>query len=156
MQAFFTQRLGSDKELCTQLEKVKGDLSATQKAIVDEGRLLKEAEEEREIAKTEACEVKVEKDATEVKCKDVEQEKEQLQKELEELRATYATQKKELDEDYHKQVYDMFFFGYQCCMMKNDITQDILSYPSNEEDVAINGPTKRDKDPDAVGPSNGQ
>lgn len=50
----------------------------------------------------------------------------------------------------------MFFFGYQCCMMKNDITQDILSYPSNEEDVAINGPTKRDKDPDVVGPSNGQ
>lgn len=78
MQAFFTQRLESDKELCTQLEKVKGDLSTTQKAIVDEGRLLKEAEEERETAKTEACEVKVENDATEVKCKDVEQEKEQL------------------------------------------------------------------------------
>lgn len=156
MRAFFTQRLGSDKELCTQLQKVKGGLSATQKAIVDWGKLLKEAEEEKETTRIEACKVKVEKDATEVKCKEMEQEKEQLQKELEELRAAYATQKKELDEDYHKQVYDMFFFGYQCCMMKNDITQDILSYPSNEEDVAINGPIKRDKDSDAVGPFNGQ
>lgn len=76
IRVFFTQRLGSDKELRTQLEKVEGDLFATQKAIVDEGRLLKKAEEERETARIEACRVKAERNATEAKCKEVEQEKE--------------------------------------------------------------------------------
>lgn len=97
--------------------------------------------------RTEACRVKAERGATEAKCKEVEQEKEQLHKEFEELRALstahkkeikelqakFAAEKKELEEDYHKQVDDMFFFGYQCCMRKNDITQDIPSYPSDEK-----------------------
>lgn len=85
MRAFFTQRLGSNKELCTQLEKAEGDPFATQKAIVDGGRLLEKVEKKRETMRTEACRVKKERDATEVKCKEVEQEKEQLHKEFEEL-----------------------------------------------------------------------
>ena len=48
----------------------------------------------------------------------------------------------------------MFFFGYQYCMRKNDIIQDILRYPSDEEENAIvSGPTQGEKDPDATGPS---
>ena len=42
--------------------------------------------------------------------------------------------------DYQKQADEMFFFGYQCCMRKNDITHDIPNYPSDEEDATINGP----------------
>lgn len=147
MRAFFTQRLGSNKELRTQLEKADADPFAAQKAIVDEGRLLEKVEKERETMRTEACRVKAERGATEAKCKEVEQEKKQLHKEFEELRALstahkkeikelqakFAAEKKELVEDYHKQVDDMFFFGYQCCMRKNDITQDIPSYPSDEK-----------------------
>lgn len=132
MLAFFTQRLGNNKELCTQLEKAEGDPFAAQKAIVDGGRLLEKVENERETMRTEACRVKVERDATEAKCKEVEQEKEQLHKEFEELRAfstahkkeikelqaKFAVEKKELEEDYHKQADDMFFFGYQCYMRR--------------------------------------
>ena len=118
------------------------------------------------MAKIEACQMRKERETAESKCKDVEQENNQLKKELEELRATFNAQKKELEElragfaakkneleeDYHKQVDDMFFFGYQCCIRKNDITHDIPSYPSNDEDVAINYPAQGDKDSDAVGP----
>lgn len=72
MRAFFTQRLGSDKELRNQLEKTEGDLSTTQKAIVDGVRLLNEVEEEGETVRTKACRVKAKMDAKEVKCKKVE------------------------------------------------------------------------------------
>lgn len=47
--------------------------------------LLNEAEEEREVAKVEACRVKEEREAVEAKCKDDEQKKDLLKKELEEL-----------------------------------------------------------------------
>ena len=46
----------------------------------------------------------------------------QLKKELEELWAGFTTEKNELEKDYQKQVDEIFFFGYQCCMRKNDIT----------------------------------
>ena len=47
-------------------------------------------------------------------------------KELEELRVGFAVEKETLIEDYQKQVDEMFFFGYQCCMRKNGITQYAL------------------------------
>ena len=75
--------------------------------------------------------------------------------ELEELRARFDAQKKELEDEYQKQVDDMFFFSYQCCMRKNDITQYIPNYPSDEEDAAADGPTQKDKDSDVVKPSDG-
>ena len=30
----------------------------------------------------------------------------------------------------------MYFFAYLCCMKKNGIMHDILSFPSDEEDAA--------------------
>lgn len=114
--------------------------------------------------------MKDERKVAEAKCKDAEQEMDQLKKELEELRVVFDAQKKELEElqvgftvekkeleeDYHKQVDEMFFFGYQCCMKKNDITQDIPSYPFDDEGATVSGPAQRDKDPKAVRPSDGQ
>lgn len=105
----------------------------------------------------------------EVKCKEAGQERDQLRNEvdelqtafaaqkneLEELRAGFTTEKKDLDEDYKKQVDEMFFFSYQCCMRKNYITHDIPSYHSDEKDAIVSGPAQGDKDLDTVGPSNG-
>ena len=50
----------------------------------------------------------------------------------------------------------MFFFSYQCCMRKNDITQYIPNYPSDKEGAAAGDPAQKDKDYDVVKPSNGQ
>ncbi|KAL6349755.1 hypothetical protein AAG906_001642 [Vitis piasezkii] len=123
--------------------------TAEVKTVADGAMLLKEVEEEREVAKTEACWVKEEKEVVEAKCKDA-------KKKLKELWARFATEKKELEDEYQKQVDNIFFFGYQCCMRKNDITQDIPSYPFDEEHVAVSGPAQGDKDSDAVRPFGGQ
>lgn len=87
-------------------------------------------------AKAETCRMREEKKVVEGKCKVVEQERDQLKKELEDLRAAFEAKKKQheeirvgftvkkeaLTEDYQKQVEKMFFYCYQCCMMKNGIT----------------------------------
>lgn len=109
------------------------------------------------VAKAEAYRMGEEKEVAKAKCKGLEQEKYQLMKELEELRAGFSAKKEALIEDYQKQVDQIFFFGYQCCMRKNDITQYIPNYPSNEEeDATISGPAQGDKDLDVVGPSDRQ
>ena len=170
MRAFFTQRLDNNKELRTQHERAECDLATAQKAITDERKLLKETEEEMEMAKAEVCWMRDERETEEAKCKDAEQKKDQLKKELEELRAVFDAQKKdleelqagfaveknELEEDYQRKIDYMFFFDYQCCMRKNDITHDIPNYPSHEEDATVSGPTQEDKDSNAVGSSDGQ
>ncbi|RVW23366.1 hypothetical protein CK203_100795 [Vitis vinifera] len=105
-------------------------------------KALKELQEGMEVAKVEARRMGEEKEATEAKCK--------------ELRAGFTVEKEALTEDYQKQVDEMFFYGYQCCMRKND-TQDVSTYPSDdEENTTINGPAQGDKDPDASSPSTGQ
>lgn len=98
MWAFLTQRLDSNKELHAQLENAESGLDAAQIAIVDVGRLLKEAKEEREAMKAEACWMKEEKEVVEAKCKETGQERNQLRNEVEELHVASAAQKKELEE----------------------------------------------------------
>lgn len=108
-----------------------------------------------------------EKEVAEAKCKCIEQEEDQLKKELKDLRATSKVQKKQLEEllagfiaenesltkDYQKQVDKMFFFEYQCYMRKNDIAQDISTYHSDDDkDAIMSGPTQGDKNSDALGP----
>lgn len=129
---------------------VENELATIQKATTDAKKLLKKLGEEMQAAKVKACRMGEEKEAEEAKCKDAKQERYQLKKELKELRATFEAQKKELEElwvwfiaekkelekDYQEWVDEMFFFGYQCCMRKNDITQDIPSYPFDEEEEA--------------------
>ena len=75
---------------------------------------------------------------------------------MEELRAGFVAEKEELKEDYQKQVDEMFFFGYQCCIRKSDITYDIPNYLYDEEDATVSGPDQEDKDSYAVGPFDGQ
>lgn len=82
MRVFLTQRLDDDEKLHTQLERVETELVAAQKAITDGERLLKEKDEEIEVAKAEARWMGEEKEAAKAKCKDAEHERDQLKKEL--------------------------------------------------------------------------
>ncbi|RVW86984.1 hypothetical protein CK203_043517 [Vitis vinifera] len=47
----------------------------------------------------------------------------------EELEGEFAADREALEADYQKQVDDMFFFGYRCCMKKNGIKRDVPSIP---------------------------
>ena len=58
----------------------------------------------------------------------------------EELEGEFAIEREELEADYQKQVDDMFFFGYRCCMKKNDIKQDVPSIPLGEEKKLLDKP----------------
>ncbi|RVW57341.1 hypothetical protein CK203_079278 [Vitis vinifera] len=64
-------------------------------------------------------------------------QKEDLQLRLlaqkEELDGEFAVEMEELEADYQKQVDDMFFFGYRCCMKKHGIKRDVPSIPPGEE-----------------------
>ena len=108
--------------------------------------------------------LKGEKGALEGQIKGVEQENSQLKKEVDELQASLAAQKeterlqaslvaqreemeagfvaqkKELETEYQRQVDEMYFFDYRCCMKKNGIMHDVLSLPCDDEDVIPGGP----------------
>lgn len=132
------------------MEYVESDLVAAHKATTKGAEALKLAEEEKETVCAEAVKLREEGRTVEAKRKEAEQENAQLTKEMEELwvgfmahkkkieelRARFAAQKKELETEYQKQVDELYLFGYRCCMKKNDITQDIPSLPSDDEDEA--------------------
>lgn len=48
-----------------------------------------------------------------------------LKRELEWAVSDFAKKKNELEAAYQQQVDEMFFYGYQCCMKKHGITDDI-------------------------------
>ena len=130
--------MGGSEELRAKLKWVESDLAVAQKVAVDGAEAVRQAKGERKMTRAQASQLREERKAVEAKCKDAEQENGRLKKELEELRVGFAAQKKELEDEYQKQVDDMFFFGYQCCIKKNDITQDTPSYPSDDEDATLN------------------
>lgn len=41
--------------------------------------------------------------------------------------------KKKLETTYHKQVDEIFFYGYSCCIRKHENIDDIISIPSDDE-----------------------
>ena len=57
----------------------------------------------------------------------------------------FAVQKKELETEYQRQVDEMYFFGYRCCMKKNGIMHDIpfllmmmkMRYPETLRDEMV-------------------
>ena len=56
-----------------------------------------------------------------------------LSAQKEELEGEFAAEREEFEADYQKQVDDMFFFGYRCCMKKHGIKRDVPSIPPGEE-----------------------
>ena len=93
---------------------------------------------EKEVIHAEANKLKEEARTLEAKLKEAERENAQLKKKVEELRVGFAAQK-ELETEYQKQVDEMYFFDYRCCMKTNDITQDIPFLPSNDEGETLDG-----------------
>lgn len=144
MRAFITQRIGGSEELRAKLEWVESNLVAVQKAIADGVKVVKLVERERETARVEVDQLREKGKVAQAKCKVVEHENNLLKKELEKLRVGLAAQKKEQEGEYKKQVDEMFFYGYRCCMKKNGITQDTPTYPSNDQDVAPDSSSQGD------------
>ena len=59
-----------------------------------------------------------------------------------EMEAGFFAQKKELKTEYQRQVDEMYFFDYRCCMKKNGIMHGIPSLPSDDEDAILEGPPR--------------
>lgn len=59
-----------------------------------------------------------------------------------ELEARFAVRRKELEAEYQKQVDEMYFFDYRCCIKKNGIMRDIPSLPSDDEGDIPGGPPR--------------
>lgn len=77
-----------------------------------------------------------------------------LRQELQDLRARFAAQNEDLETDYQKQVDDMFFYSYQCCIKKHGIANDTPIFPSDdEEDEFLGGPTQGNRHTSRGGPS---
>ena len=122
MRAYLAQHMDDNEELYSKLKLAKSELTTTRKVAVKEAGLLRKTEKERDVANVEAPRLKEEEEAVKSKCKKVEQENEGLRKEMEKLQAGFVAQKEELEGEYQKQVDDIFFFGYRCCMKKHGIT----------------------------------
>ena len=73
------------------------------------------------------------------KNKKAKEETTRLKRELQDLRIRFGAQKEDLEVDYQKQVDDMFFYGYQCCMKKHGIANDTPSCPSYDEENEFSG-----------------
>ena len=58
---------------------------------------------------------------------------------MEELWARFVAQKKELEMEYQKQVDEMYFFDYRCCLKKNGIIRDIPSLIFDDESKTPDG-----------------
>ena len=139
MRNFISHHMSGSEELCVKLERVESDLVAAQKAAAEEAKALKLAEGEKEAIRAETDKLRKERRTTKAKFKKSKGENAQLKKEMKKLLNGFAAQKKELETEYQKQVDEMYLFGYCCCMKKNGITQDIPSFPSNDEGETPNG-----------------
>lgn len=82
MWVFLTQQIDNNEALHAQLVRVKSELTAVQKVAADAKKLLKELEKGMQAVKVEVRWMGEEKEVVEAKCKDAEQEKNQLKKEL--------------------------------------------------------------------------
>ncbi|RVW96538.1 hypothetical protein CK203_029659 [Vitis vinifera] len=151
MKAFASQRKNSEDQLRLRLEEAKARLST--------------AREDNEALRADLAEAKSREESTVVRLYEAEDEmvrlrgevrqlqieasiekkqKEDLQLRLtaqkKELERKFAAEREELEVDYKKQVDDMFFFGYRCCMKKNGIKRDVLSIPPGEEKKLLDKP----------------
>ncbi|RVW97710.1 hypothetical protein CK203_028090 [Vitis vinifera] len=117
----------------SKLERVEADLAADQKAIADGTEMLKLAKRKKEAIRAKA--------SLEAQKKETEELQAGLLAQKKELEARFAAQK-ELETEYQRQVDEMYFFGYRCCMKKNGIMHDIHSLHSDDGDAIAGGPPR--------------
>lgn len=128
---------------------------------------MKRSKEEKEVLRIELEGVRSREEATRDKLKEAEHEKTQLGGEVKEFRVVlslekkqkenlqlrliaqrkelevgFSVQRKKLETEYQKQVDEMYFFGYRCCMKKNDIMRDVPSIPLSEKNKIRGGPLR--------------
>ena len=151
MKAFASQRKNSEDQLRLRLEEAEASLST--------------AREDNEVIRAELAEAKSREESTVVRLYEAEDEMARLRGEVRQLRTEASIEKKQnedlqlrlvaqkeelegefaadreaLEADYQKQVDDMFFFGYRCCMKKNGIKRDVPSIPPGEEKKLLDKP----------------
>lgn len=135
-----------NEELLVGLEMAKSKVVTAWKLAEEGACLLRKTDEEKEASQVEACQLAKEKTTMMTKKEKTKNEIAQLRRELQDLRARFAAQKKDLETNYQKQVDDKFFYGYRCCMKKHDITNDTPNFPfDDDDDEFLGGPIPRDK-----------
>ena len=153
MKAFASQRRNSEEELRLRLEQAEASLSAaredyealrvelaeakSQEELVD--ARLHETEDEMALLRGEARQLRTE---VSIEKKQREELQLRLSAQKEELEAKFAAEREELEADYQKQVDEMYFFGYRCCMKKHGIKRDVPSIPPGEEEKLHGKPAK--------------
>ena len=107
--------------------------------------MLRKVEEEKKAFQAKTCRLVEEKATTVAEKEKTEEETARLRQKLQDLWAGFATQKEDLEVNYQKQVDDMFFYGYQCCMKKHGIANDTPNLSFNDEnDEFLGGFTQWD------------
>ena len=98
-----------------------------------------EAEDEMALLRGEMRQLRTE---VSIKKKQREDLQLRLSAQKEELEAEFAAKREKLEADYQKQVDEMYFFGYRCCMKKHGIKRDVPSIPPGEEEKLCDKPSQ--------------
>ncbi|RVW67486.1 hypothetical protein CK203_063048 [Vitis vinifera] len=93
-----------------------------------------------EALRIELVEAKSREEAIDARLHEAESETALLRGEVRQLRN--RAQREELEADYQKQVDEMYFFGYRCCMKKHGIKRDVPSIPPGEEEKLHRKPSQ--------------
>ena len=151
MKAFAARHKDTEDQLRLRLEEVEASLSIVQddnealRADLAEAKSREESsftrlcESEDEVARLRA-EVRQLRTEASIEKKQKEDLQLRLSAQKKELEGEFAAEREELEADYQKQVDDMFFFGYRCCMKKNGIKRDVPSIPPGEEKKLLDKP----------------
>lgn len=134
MRTYIAHNMDESEDLRTSLETMKSEVVAAWNLVEEGTDLLRKTEEENKVVQTNTRRLAEEKDAMAT-------DKEKIEEE-----AGFTKQKKALEATYQKQVDDMFFYSYWCCMKKHGITQDTSSFSSDDEDEVLNDLTQRGGD----------
>ena len=143
--AFVSQRKNNEEKLRLRLEQAEASLSAARgdnealRAELAEANSreesmdarLHEAESEMAQLRGEVRQLRTEMSIEKKQRGDL---KLRLSAQKEELEAEFAAEREELEADYQKQVDEMYFFGYRCCMKKHGIKWDVPSIPPGEKE----------------------
>ena len=167
MKAFISQRMNGEEELRSRLEQAEASLSAARRAFEESAEALKKSQEDNEALRIELAKAKSREESIDARLHEAEGEMAQLRGKVrqlrtevsiekkqredlqlrlsaqkEELEAEFAAEMGELEADYQKQVDEMYFFGYRCCMKKHGIKRDVPSIPPGEEDKLRGKPSQ--------------
>ena len=167
MKAFVSQGMSGEEELRSRLEHGEASLSAARRASEESAEALKRSQDDNEALRIELAETKRREEAIEARLHEAEDETAQLRGEVrqlrtgvsiekkhredlqlllsaqkEELEAEFTAEREELETDYQKQVDEMYFFGYRCCMKKHGIKRDVPSIPPGEEEKLRRKPSQ--------------